>query len=303
MQKPVVGFIGLGLMGTGMAKNIAEGGYPLLVLAHRNREGVERLVGMGAEEVTTPAEMAARAQVIFLCVTGSPQVEALVRGKDGILAGGGKGLIVVDCSTSDPVSTLALAEEIEAAGMHLADAPLSRTPKEAEEGTLDTMIGAAPEVMETIRPIVDCWAGVVVHLGPVGLGHKMKLINNFVSLGYASVYAEALAIARKSGLSAEQVHSVLGAGRMRCGFYDTFMDYAVNRNRDAHKFAVANAHKDMRYLANMATALGSVTPVQSVVRNGLAAMEAVGRGQDYLPFLSDFVAESNGLAPGTAAQS
>jgi 3-hydroxyisobutyrate dehydrogenase-like beta-hydroxyacid dehydrogenase len=295
MDKPVIGFIGLGLMGAGVAANIRKGGYPLLVIGHRNRTGTDRLVAMGAEEVASPAVMAARADIIFLCVTGSPQVEAIIRGQHGILAGGRRGLVVVDCSTSDPVSTLALEAELRAAGLHLADAPLSRTPKEAEEGTLDTMIGADPEIFARIRPVIDCWAGVVVHLGPVGLGHKMKLINNFVSLGYAALYAEALAVARKAGLTFEQVHSVLGAGRMRCGFYDTFMDYAVNGNENAHRFTVSNAHKDMRYLANMATALGCVTPVQSTVRNAFAAMEAAGQAQRYVPMLTDFTLQANGI--------
>ena len=103
MTKPVIGFIGVGLMGHGMAKNIVEKGYPLVVMAHRNREPVDDLVARGAREVSTPKEMAQHCDIIHLCVSGSPQVEANIRGSDGILASGKKGLIVVDCSTSDPV--------------------------------------------------------------------------------------------------------------------------------------------------------------------------------------------------------
>jgi 3-hydroxyisobutyrate dehydrogenase-like beta-hydroxyacid dehydrogenase len=123
---------------------------------------------------------------VHLCVTGSPQVEASVRGPSRACSPARRpGLVIVDCSTSNPVSTLALAAECAARGVHFVDAPLSRTPKEAEAGTLDTMVGAAPEVFARIEPVLRCWAGHVVHLGPVGLGHKMKLVNNFVAMGYA----------------------------------------------------------------------------------------------------------------------
>lgn len=295
MTNPTIGFIGVGLMGHGMAKNIVEKSYPLAVMAHRNRQPVEDLMARGATEAATPRAMAEQCDIIQLCVSGSPQVESIIRGPDGILASEKAGLIVVDCSTSDPVSTLQLAEELNAAEMALADAPLSRTPKEAEAGTLDTMVGADAETFQAIRPVLECWAGVIVHLGPVGLGHKMKLINNFIGMGYAALYSEALAIARKNGLTAEQVNAVIAPGRMSNGFYETFMKWTLERDENAHRFSIYNAHKDMRYLANMANASGSVNPVQSAVKNSFAAMEAAGEGDRYVPMLADFIAEMNGL--------
>ena len=208
MSKPTIGFIGLGIMGHGMATNIQKAGYPLVALAHRKRAAIDALIAEGAEEVKTPREMAARCDMIHLCVTGSPQVEANLRGPSGLLAGLKPGAIIIDCATSDPVSTLTMAEETTAAGGHFADAPLARTPKEAWAGKLDTMVGADDAVFEKIKPVLDTWAGVITHLGPVGLGHKMKLINNFIAMGYAPLYAEALAISRKAGLTVEQVDSV-----------------------------------------------------------------------------------------------
>ncbi|HET9977478.1 MAG TPA: NAD(P)-dependent oxidoreductase [Burkholderiaceae bacterium] len=294
--KAKVGFIGVGLMGHGMAKNLLAKGHPLVVLGHRNREPVEHLKSLGATEAKTARELAAQCDIVHLCVTGSPQVEANLRGPDGVIASGRRGLIVIDCSTSNPVSTLALGEELKAAGMTLVDAPLSRTPKEAEEGTLDTMVGCDDATFKTIEPVLRCWAGNVVHLGPLGLGHKMKLVNNFVAMGYAALYAEALAIARKAGLSVQQFHSVIGAGRMRCGFYDTFIQWSLGQP-NAHAFSVSNAHKDMRYLASLATELGAVNPLQAAVKNSFAAMEAAGGGDRFVPMLADFVALQNGLRP------
>lgn len=293
--KPVVGFIGVGLMGHGMAKNIVTKGHPLVVLGHRNREPVEHLKSLDASEAATPRELARQCEIVHLCVTGSPQVEALMRGPDGLLAGAKPGTVIIDCSTSNPVSTLALAAEAQARGVHFVDAPLSRTPKEAEAGTLDTMVGAPPEIFTRIEPVLRCWAGNVVHLGPVGLGHKMKLINNFVAMGYAALFSEALAIARKSGLTVEQFHSVIGSGRMRSPFYDTFMQWTLVHDENAHRFTISNAHKDMRYLAAMANEAGAVNPLQADVKNMFAAMEAAGEGARFVPMLADFVARQNGL--------
>jgi len=296
-SKTTVGFIGVGLMGHGMAKNIVTKGYPLVVLGHRNREPVEHLLSLGAREAKTARELAAQCDIVHLCVTGSLQVEANLRGPDGLMAGGKRGLIVIDCSTSNPVSTLALGAELAAAGMTLVDAPLSRTQVEAEAGTLDTMVGCDDATFSTIEPVLRCWAGNVVHLGPLGLGHKMKLVNNFVAMGYAALFSEALAIARKAGLTVEQFHSVIGSGRMRSGFYDTFIQWSLAGNENAHKFTISNAHKDMRYLASMANEVGAVNNLQTLVKNGFAAMEAAGDGQKYVPMLADFIAHQNGLPP------
>ena len=298
--RPTVGFIGVGLMGHGMAKNIVTKGYPLVVLGHRNREPVEHLKTLGATEARTPRELAAQCDIVHLCVTGSPQVEANLRGPDGVIAGGRPGLVVIDCSTSNPVSTLALGDELRAAGMTLVDAPLSRTPVEAEAGTLDTMVGCDADTFARIEPVLRCWAGNVVHLGPLGLGHKMKLVNNFVAMGYAALFSEALAIARKAGLSVEQFHSVIGSGRMRSGFYDTFIQWSLVGNENAHRFTISNAHKDMRYLASMANEIGAVNNIQTLVKNSFAAMEAAGDGPKYVPMLADFIAHLNGLPPAAA---
>ena len=296
MSKPTIGFIGVGLMGHGMAKNIIEAGYPLRIMGHRNRAPVDDLVGRGAVEDTTPRAMAEAVDILHLCVTGSTEVEALIRGETGILASGKTGLTVIDCSTSDPVSTLAIARDLAAAGMHFADAPLARTPKEAWEGTLDTMVGADPETFARIKPVLECWAGQIIHLGAVGNGHKMKLLNNFVAMSYGVIYSEAMAIARKSGLSVEQFDSVIRPGRLSNGFYETFMKWSLERDEDAHRFSISNAHKDMRYLTNLISSVGAVAPAQGAVRNAYATMDAMGHGQKYVPMLSDFIAAQNGLS-------
>jgi 3-hydroxyisobutyrate dehydrogenase-like beta-hydroxyacid dehydrogenase len=288
-----VGFVGAGLMGHGMAKNIVEKGFPLSVVAHRNREPVDDLVARGAVEAGSLTELAARSTVVVLCLTGSPQVEAVVAGLRGGLAGGS---VVVDCSTSDPVSTARLAGDLKAMGVDMVDAPLSRTPKEAWAGTLDTMVGADEAVFDRVRPVLDCFATKVVRVGGVGDGHRMKLLNNFISLGYATLYAEALALANKVGIPVEVFDSVIRGGRMDCGFYQTFMGYALGGDREAHRFTLSNAYKDLRYLESMANAAGVATTLASAAKNSFAM--AVGSGgdgpEDYVPHLVDFVKRANG---------
>jgi len=289
-----IGFVGVGLMGHGMAKNIVEKGYPLHVVAHRNRAPVDDLVARGAKEAKSVRDIAAECSVIFICVTGSPEVEAAINGADGLKGALKRGSVVVDCSTSNPVSTVALAEDLARAGVDFADAPLSRTPKDAWEGKLDTMVGASQPVFERIEPILKTWAGRVVHVGGVGDGHRMKLLNNFVSLGYGALYAEALALAEKVGISPQRFDAVIRGGRMDCGFYQTFMAYTLDGNRESHRFSLANAYKDLRYLSAMANAAGVVNIVGSAVKNTFGIAIAANGGADNVPVLVDYVRRLNG---------
>jgi hypothetical protein len=294
-KNETIGFIGLGLMGHGMAKNIVEKGYALAVLGHRNRKPVEDLVSRGAVEVKSAKDLAARSSIVFLCVTGSREVEAIARGEDGLMAGLKPGSVVVDCSTSDPNSTIALAAEFATLGADYVDAPLSRTPKEAWEGTLDTMVGASEAVFARLKPVLETWAGKVVHIGGIGDGHKMKLLNNFLSMGYAALYSEALALSQKVGISPERFDSVIRGGRMDCGFYQTFMRWTLDGDRDAHKFTIANALKDLRYLESMADAASLVNPMGNAAKNAFALATAAGGAQHYVPMLATYVGRANGL--------
>jgi 3-hydroxyisobutyrate dehydrogenase-like beta-hydroxyacid dehydrogenase len=295
-SKERIGFIGIGLMGHGMAKNILEAGYPVTVLANRNRVPVEDLLARGAAEAGSAKALAESVDIVFLCVTGSPQVISLINGENG-LAAAGKTLLIVDCSTSDPSVTTALAAELAGKGITLIDAPLSRTPKDAWEGTLDVMIGGADEDVARAKPVIEAFSQRMVHTGPTGTGHTMKLLNNFVSLGYGALYAEALMLGAKSGLKAEIFDQVIRGGRMDCGFYQTFFKYVIERDRDAHKFTLRNALKDLTYLSAFATNAGAANPVSAAVRNSYALAISAGRGDDYVPMLSDIVAELNGIGP------
>jgi 3-hydroxyisobutyrate dehydrogenase-like beta-hydroxyacid dehydrogenase len=273
-----IGFAGLGLMGHGMASNLLEKGFPLTVLAHRKREAVDDLVGRGAREAASARALGEASDIVVLCVTGSTQVRALV-----------------DCSTSEPAVTQALAESLKPSGITLIDAPLSRTPKEAWAGTLDVMVGGAPEDVARARPVLEAFAGRIVETGPTGSGHMMKLLNNFVSLGYAALYAEALTLGTKAGVSPRVFHDVIRGGRMDCPFFQTFFEYVVGGNPEAHKFTLSNALKDLTYLSGFANASATANPVGASVRNSFALAVGQGHGAGYVPTLSDIIARANGV--------
>ncbi len=289
-----IGFIGLGYMGHGMAKNILAKGHSLNVLAHRNRQPIDDLLSRGAVEAEDEHALAQASTIVFLCLPGSPQVEAVVDKLANSLAAGA---IIVDCSTSDPVSTARLSDALAERDLHLVDAPLGGTPVQAEEGTLSAMVGAEEAVFQRVRPVIETWASTVVHIGKPGDGHRMKLLNNFLSLGYAALYSEALALGQKVGISVETFDSVIRGSRMDCGFYQTFMGYALEGNREAHKFTLTNALKDLTYLESMADAAGIANPTGNAAKNSFAmALAAGGDGpEDYVPHLADFVARRNGL--------
>ena len=295
MSKETIGFVGVGLMGHGMAANLLKAGFPLTVIAHRNRDPVEDLKSLGATEAKDLAELAAASSVIHICAPGSPQVEAII---DALMPTMQHGSIILDCSTSNPTSTMALAIKLAEAGFHMADAPLGGTPVQAESGELATMVGADDAIYERLTPVIAAWAKTAVHMGPCGAGHKMKLLNNFLSLAYAALYSEALALSEKVGITTKQFDSVIRGSRMDCGFYQTFMGYAVEGNREAHKFTLSTALKYLRDLEAMADDVNLSNPIGNAAKNSFAmAMAAGGNSpEDYVPHLVDFVAKRNGVA-------
>ncbi len=292
---PRIGFVGLGFMGHGIAQNLLRAGYPLTVIAHRNRDPIDHLVSLGAVEVSSLSALAAASDVVHVCAPGSVQVEAIVTGLLDDLA---SGAVIVDCSTSDPVSTAKLADAAAARGVAFADAPLAGTPQQAEAGELGAIVGATDETFARLEPILSCWAQNIVHIGVVGDGHRMKLLNNFLAMGYGALFAEALTLAEKVGISAQTFDQVIRGGRMDSGFYRTFMGYAIEGNRESHKFTLTNAYKDMRYLASMADSVGMSNAMGNAIKNSYATAVANGGDgpEDYVPHLVDYIRKANGLA-------
>lgn len=295
MTKKKVGLIGAGLMGHGIGKNIVTKGYELTVLAHRNRAPIDDLIAKGAKEGKTARAIAEASDIVFLCVTGSPQVEDTMFRKDGLLEGLRPGMVIADCSTAEPSSTAKVAEAIEAKGAHFVDTPLVRTPKEAEEGKLGLMTGGDEKVLKDIRPILDCFADTIIHAGPVGAGHTLKLINNFIAIGTAAVVAEGIAAGLKAKVDMKALNDIVMAGGAKSVMFERLIKIPLNDDDSAAKFAIDNARKDIRYYTNMTETMPLASPVAEAVHQTLVLAAAQGYGPKYVPRLVNLICQLNGI--------
>jgi len=271
-----IGFIGVGRMGHGMAANLLAKGFPLTVLGHQNHAPVEDLVARGAREGATVRELAEKCAVVFLCVTGSPQVEAIVYGENGLLAGARPGSTVVDCSTSDPTSTRRIAADLSARGAAMADAPVTRAPRDAEAGRLNSLVGASDETFARIRPMLDAYSEAVFHFGPVGAGHTAKLVNNFITMGYCALIAEGMAICAAAGVDLRAMYQVMSRGAADSGALRKMIPAFLEGDLTGHQFAIANALKDVTYARAMMAGCGFDSRLVEAVRQTYA--EAVEKG-------------------------
>ena len=280
-----VGFIGAsGLMGHGMARHLQGKGHALALTVHRNRERVADLLAAGATEAADAAALAAACDVVFICVTGSPQVEAVVLGERGLLASARSGLTLVDCSTSEPDSSARLRERCAAAGVTFVDAPLSRTPVEAEAGRLNVMVGADAEVFTRLEPLLRCFAENVFHMGPPGSGHTIKLLNNFIAQAICNATAEAFAVGQRAGIDVRKLVELVSLGPVNCGLFQA-MAKTLDGQMDGLKFELDNARKDVRYYTHLAEGLGIPSLVGEAVHQSLTLASALGHGRKYVPSL------------------
>ncbi len=265
-----IGFIGVGLMGHGMAKNLLEKGYSVVGMAHRNRAPLEDLIEKGAAEAGNPKEVAETADIVIVCVTGAPQVEEVVYDDNGLLEGLRHGQTVIDCSTSEPDMTARVNKSLIAKGVALADAPLARTPIEAEAGRLNTMVGASDETFAAIKPVLETFCENIFHVGEVGAGIKTKLINNFLAMGHAALIAEALAACAATGVEIEKYYDVVTAGGANSGIFQLIVLPVLKEgDYSGLKFSLANAAKDLGYYSRMAETASLTNKLGKAVHNAL----------------------------------
>ena len=280
-----IGFIGAsGLMGHGMAKNLLAKGHDVALTVHRNRERVADLLAAGAAERRNGAELAGASEIVFLCVTGSPQVEQSLTAADGVLAGARRGLVVIDCSTSEPDSTARLRETCAAAGVTLVDAPLTRTPLEAEAGRLNVMVGTDGETFARIEPVLRAFAENVFHVGGPGAGHVVKLLNNFIAQAICTATAEAFAVGQRAGIEPKKLVELVSAGAVNSGLFQ-MMAKTLDGDLGALRFELDNARKDIRYYTHLAEGLAIPTVVGEAVHQSLVLASALGHGKKFVPSL------------------
>lgn len=299
MKHSVIGFIGLGMMGHGMARNLLAKGFGLRFMVHRDRSRLQDLLDAGAQEVSSRKALADGAEAVILCVTGSPQVESIVDGQEGqggLLAAATPGLMVIDTSTAEPSSTARLRAAFEARGCRYVDAPLARTPKEAEEGRLNTMVGATDEDFARARPILAAFCENVIHVGPPGHGHVLKLINNMLAMTTAAAIAEAVAAAAKSGLSLQKLYDVISAGGVNSGIFRMMVGPMLEGDLSGLKFAIGNAQKDLRYYTHLSESLPTTSYVAEAAHQSFVQAANLGLADRFIASLFEAQEQLNGVA-------
>ena len=291
-NKPRIGFIGLGLMGSAMVQRLQHLDYPLTVVAHKNRAPIEAAVASGAKEAASPAKLAKVSEIIMLCADTSAAVEAIMRGEDGVLQQLQPNSLVIDFGTSIPGSTRKLEQECRAQGAAMMDAPLGRTPIHAVDGLLNIMAAGAETDFSRIKPVLEDLGENVFHVGPIGAGHTLKLINNFFAMTTACAMSEAFAMADLAGLKRETLYNVMSAGPLKSGMMDFIKAAAIDNDSGQLAFSVANGLKDVGYYANMADDFGVQSYISPATQKALGQAEACGYGLKMVPELVDFMAKS-----------
>lgn len=291
MSKPTIGFIGLGLMGGAMVGRLQDQGYALTVIANRTRTYVDKAVERGATEVTTAKAVAEASDIVMLCMDTSANVEGRMRGAEGVIAGLKPGAVVIDFGTSLPASTKALGDEVAQAGGQYLDAPLGRTPSHAVDGLLNIMCSGDKAAFDTVRPVLDDLGENVFHLGALGSGHTIKLINNFFGMTVANAMAEAFAMADVAGVARQDLYDVVAAGPLKSGMMDFVKGYAVDGDPAQLAFAIKNAAKDVGYYSQMASDAGVESIMSKCALSALTTARDEGRADDMVSQMVDFYAD------------
>lgn len=302
-MKPRIGFIGVGAMGLGMTRNLLKQGYEVVAMAHRSRTAIEDLLSRGATEAETPRAIAESSDVVIMCVTGSQEVELVVYGEQGgeqgLLAGIGNNMIVIDCSTGQPGVVERVARDLAEKGCEMADAPLARTPVEAEAGKLNTMVGCSDDLFGRIRPILQCFCENIFHMGPLGSGSRMKLINNLITMGQAALIAEAMSACKATGVDLQKFRQVMSAGGGNSGIFQMIVPAILDEGSfDGMKFSIANATKDLRYLNRMLAEARVSAPLAALTHDALVHAGNNGFAQGLVGALVADLAKANRVEIG-----
>jgi 3-hydroxyisobutyrate dehydrogenase len=283
---PVIGFIGLGLMGGNMVENLQKRDFKPIVM-DLNNEVVASVVARGGSEATSAAELAAASDIIMLCLTTSNVVEKVMYGEDGILAGIKEGAVVIDFGTSIPASTRKIGADLAAKGAGMVDAALGRTPAHALDGLLNIMAAGDQETFDKVKPILEMQGENIFYMGALGAGHTTKLINNFMGMTTVCAMSQAFAVAESAGVDRQQLFDIMSTGPSTSPFMQFCKNYAVDGVSDLG-FSIANANKDLAYFLEMVNGLGTRSQIAEGTSANLQAAFDAGMGNGNVPEVFDY---------------
>jgi 2-hydroxy-3-oxopropionate reductase len=292
-----VGFIGLGIMGKPMAKNLIEAGHELVVF-NRTQSKAEELAGDGATVAGSPREVAERSDVIITMLPDSPQVEEVLVGENGVLEGIKEGALVVDTSTISPVVTEELAAKVKEKGASMLDAPVSGGDVGAIEGTLSIMVGGSEEDFERARPLFEAMGKTVTHVGETGAGQVVKAANQIVVALTIEAVSEALVLGSKGGVAPEKILDVLGGGLAGNKVMEVKREKMLTHSFDPG-FRIELHHKDLGIALAAGREYGVTLPVTAVVDQMLQELKMKGRGDRDHSALLTLIEDSSGHEIGS----
>jgi 2-hydroxy-3-oxopropionate reductase len=272
----VIGFIGLGIMGRPMARNLLKAGYPLVVHS-RSRGPVDEIARAGAKVGSSPRDVATQSDVLITMLPNSPDVELVALGRDGIIEGARPGLLFVDMSTISPIVSKKVGEALAAKSVKMLDAPVSGGEKGALDGALSIMVGGDKAVFDAVLPIFQAMGKTITHLGPLGFGGFTKLANQIIVAVNLTALAEALTLAKKAGLDRDLTLTALAGGLAGSKCLD---QKKPNYLADAYNpgFKIDLHFKDLGLIMESARALGVPLPTTAVVQELFSALRVKGRG-------------------------
>lgn len=270
---PLVGFIGLGLMGKSMARNILKAGYPLFV-HNRSRAAVDELVAEGANEAFSPSEVASRVEILFTCLPDSPDVEQVALGAEGIVDGAKEGLIYVDHSTIKPATARHVAAVLEQGGVRCLDAPVSGGDIGARQGTLAIMVGGASDVLEQVMPILKVVGKTITHVGGPGAGQVAKAANQIMTAAQMVAMGELILFSQKAGADPRKVVEAIRGGAAQCWTLDVKSPRLFSGNRSPGFKAYMHA-KDMAIVLDTAREFNMPLPSAAIDAQLYDAMTAL----------------------------
>ena len=278
MTQPTVGFIGLGIMGRGMARNLRAAGFPLFVY-NRTASRMTELADSGAIATTSPAELAGRCDVVITCVSDTPDVEAVIDGPNGVIAGMRPGTLVIDMSTISPQATVALAGRIAAKGGSLLDAPVSGGSEGAAKGTLSIMVGGSAADFARALPVFQAMGKNIVHVGDQGAGQTVKLVNQILVVGNALAMSEALLFAQAGGVDVTKALAAVSGGAAGSWMLSNRGPQILNRDWRPG-FTIDLQQKDLRLVLDAADDVGVPLPGTALIFQLYRTLQHAGLGHE-----------------------
>jgi len=269
-----VGFVGLGIMGQGMARNLIKAGYTVHVW-NRTASKMAALVAEGAKATSSPADVAAQCDTIVICVSDTPDVEAVVLGENGIIHGAKSGALVIDCSTISPQATRDIAAKLNEKGIHLVDAPVSGGSEGAARGTLTIMVGGAEADFQRALPVLQGMGKTITHIGEVGSGQVVKAVNQVLVVGNCLAMCEALLLAQAGGVDLQKTIDAISQGAAGSWMFTNRAPQIIRRDWRPG-FTVALQQKDLRLVLDAADELGVPLSGTSLIFQLYRTLEARG---------------------------